>query len=439
MKCPNCSAEWLLPASVPTELKTCPFCGCTLPIESVESLTTIDAVLAEIVRRFGVDILRNGSKTVAIFSDLAPHMRKERLLLSYLTQFDGNNKLLEVKHLAQTEQRTTYLKVVQHLTDEQFVAQTAAENVCLSFLKAIGVKIASEYTEPSKHTTAPAISEEQPSYDSRKDPPPKRSTPPVTKLVSHKPPVKVKSFEQYMKMLEDYYRQNGKAKLTYLQIRSFISANNLDIDWKITDADVEKDLEKLYVKYAPPKPVSNIVPSPPKQSATRISNYDDYMRALEQNFLDNGKCMLSRKQISDFISIHQLDLRFKIQISEVEKDLSTIYTKHSLPQNITKPTVPTPQPHPQRISTYKEYMDALEKLYIDNGKRMLSTTQMAGFLSSNNLNKQFGIQVSEVETDLKTIAEKHKQYANLSSILQKKVTQEIAGLGSLLHHHASHK
>lgn len=77
-------------------------------------------------------------------------------------------------------------------------------------------------------------------------------------------------------------------------------------------------------------------------------------------------------------------------------------------------------------------MEALEKLYIDNGKRMLSKAQMAGFITSNNLDSKFGIQVSEVETDLQTIAEKHRQYSYLTNILQQKTTIERASLINLL-------
>lgn len=141
MKCPKCSAEWHLPENMPVQPKACPFCGESLQTAPTDSLVTIDTVLAEIVQRFGIDILRNGAKTAAIFSDLAPQLRKEKLLLTYLIQFNGNLELLEVKHLTQTEQRATYRKVVQHLTDEQFVAQSAAENICQCFLKAIGVLI----------------------------------------------------------------------------------------------------------------------------------------------------------------------------------------------------------------------------------------------------------------------------------------------------------
>lgn len=436
MKCPKCSAEWHLPANVPTQRKTCPFCGESLQTEPVDGLVTIDAVLVEIVQRFGIDILRNGSKMVAIFSDLAPQLRKERLLLTYLTQFDGNLKLLEVKHLPQAKQRATYLKVVQHLTDEQFVAQSAAENVCQCFLKAIGVTVAPEQTPSLSCISAPASAQKQIPSTSAKRSLPKNTTLPAIKTEPQKPPAKVKSFDQYMRLLEDFFIQNGKAKLSYQQIKSFISSHNLDVDWKITYADVEKDLEKLYVKYIPPKPIA--VTQSTRKLDTSISNYEDYMRALEQRYLDNGKRMLNRTQIADFLSSHQLDRRFKIQISEVEKDLATIYAKHAPVMISPKPST-SPQVQTKSMSTYKEYMDALERLYLDNGKRMLSTRQIADFLSSNGLDRKFGIQISEVETDLNTIAEKYKHYQGLTNVLHQIEAQGKANLSDLLRRYASRK
>ncbi len=436
MKCPKCSAEWHLPSNAPSQLKTCPFCGESLQIEPVDGLNSIDAVLVEIVQRFGIDILRNGSKTVAIFSDLAPQLRKERLLLTYLTQFDGNIKLLDVKHLSQAKQHAAYLKAVQHLTDEQFVAQSAAENVCQCFLKAIGITLTPEQPSSLSSISSPASIQKQIPSTSAKRSLPKNTTPPAIKTASQKPPAKVKSFDQYMRLLEDFFIQNGKTKLSYQQIKSFISSHNLDVDWKITYADVEKDLEKLYAKYTPPKPIS--ASQPTRKMDTSISNYEDYMRALEQRYLDNGKRMLNRTQISDFLSMHQLDRRFKIQISEVEKDLAAIYSKHAPVKDTPKPTV-SPRTQPKGISTYKEYMDALERLYLDNGKRMLSTRQIADFLSSNSLDRKFGIQISEVEIDLNTIAEKYKHYQGLTNVLHQKETQGKANLSDLLRRYASRK
>jgi hypothetical protein len=155
--------------------------------------------------------------------------------------------LLEVKHLTQAKQHATYLKVVEHLTGEQFVAQSAAENVCRCFLKAIGVTIAPEQTLSSSNISASVPNPKPIPLTSTKKPLPANTTPPTAKTAVQKPPARVKSFDQYMRLLEDFFVKNGKVKLSYQQIKSFILSNNLAVDWKITYADVEKDLEKIYV------------------------------------------------------------------------------------------------------------------------------------------------------------------------------------------------
>lgn len=245
MRCPKCSAEWHLPANMPTQIKSCPFCGESLLVEPVEGLKTIDAVLLEIVRRFGMDILRHSSKTIAIFSDLAPQMRREKLLLTYLMQCNGNIRLLEVKNLTQSEQRATYLKVVQHLTNEQFVAQAAAENVCLCFLKAIGVCIPSEQVFSPRHIAEPSSNRKQmPSISNTRLPPKRIVVPSTINQVTS-----MSNFEDYMKALEQRYIDNGKHMLTTMQIKDFLSSNGLDKTLGIQISDVETDLKTISEKY----------------------------------------------------------------------------------------------------------------------------------------------------------------------------------------------
>ena len=356
MKCPNCSAEWYLSEKIHTHLRTCPFCGTSLQCSHDKVLSTMDDVLCEIIRRFGTDILRDGRKTVAVFSDLAPQLRKERLLLTYLIQFDGNQKLLEVKNLEKSMQRASYLKVVQYLAEEQFVAQTAAESVCLSFLKAIGVTIENPVCERVTTATSPVIKKpfSQPNKETGTMPAKQPMSRPSAPISPRRDQPKIGDYQQYMKILEDYFLQNGQGKLSYQQIHAFVSVNKLDKDWKITCADVEKDLSKVYAKYS-------VVLSSVKQAVTPSYR------------IGRG------------------------------------------------------------IHTYKEYMDELEQLYIRNGKTMLSSAQIADFLSKHDLNCRFSIVMSDVETDLATIAGKYKtQYVGLHNILQNKMAQTQAGLTGIL-------
>lgn len=157
-----------------------------------------------------------------------------------------------------------------------------------------------------------------------------------------------------------------------------------------------------------------------KAETQKILTYDAYMKALEQLFLVGGKKPLSQYQIDNFLRDNQLDKRFNISAGDIRRDLETIYAKYK------------PQTSSNQINTYDSYMKALENLYLQNGKKPLSQSQIQEFLVINNLGKKFGITATDVGRDMKSIEEKYKQYGNLASILQKKTTKDTASLSSLL-------
>ncbi len=157
-----------------------------------------------------------------------------------------------------------------------------------------------------------------------------------------------------------------------------------------------------------------------KAETQKIITYDAYMKALERLFLVGGKKPLSQYQIDNFLRENQLDKRFNISAGDIRRDLETIYAKYK------------PQTSSNQINTYDSYMKALENLYLQNGKKPLSYSQIREFLVINNLGKKFGITAADVDRDMKSIEEKYKQYGNLASILQKKTTKDTASLSSLL-------
>jgi len=60
-----------------------------------------------------------------------------------------------------------------------------------------------------------------------------------------------------------------------------------------------------------------------------------------------------------------------------------------------------------QISGYKDYMEALEKLYRKNGKRTLTRSEIQNFLNIHDLPRRFGISVYDVEQDIRKIMEKN--------------------------------
>ena len=171
----------------------------------------------------------------------------------------------------------------------------------------------------------------------------------------------------------------------------------------------------------PEKPVSKTQTTPPAQSISpKISTYNDYIKALEQKFLANGKLPLSQNQLDSFLREHQLDKRFDIRAGDIRRDLQTIYAKYK-PKNEVK-----------QFYSYDQYMKDLEALYIQNGKKPLSAQQIQQFLKTHHLSEKFGITAADVQKDLTTLIEKHSQYSNLASVLQKKSTKDASSLSSLL-------
>ena len=83
MKCKHCEKVWSVAHSsfIPTE---CPFCGQKLEIVCQNAATTAsiyDAVMM-IVDTYGESILQNRTLFLALLGDLAPHLKKERKILS---------------------------------------------------------------------------------------------------------------------------------------------------------------------------------------------------------------------------------------------------------------------------------------------------------------------------------------------------------------------
>lgn len=340
MKCLNCNAEWTVPQNISRSLARCPFCGTSLSPAAPKSLSTVEDVLHEILQRFGADTLKNGQKLIALFSDLSPQLKRERLLLNYLVQSGGNIKLLEVRDKSRDEQQVCFDQVCRYLIDEQFIAEDAAIRICQSYSMALGMKFATKKVLVSSDPKEPIAKNASPQAHTSKATTPIKSTdqkaPQPT--VPQAPPAvqrnrkKIDSFAKYQKALEDFFVVHGKKPLTYFQIQEFITLNALS-SWGITIKDVETDLKDIYGQYATistAKPIQKpaaiqLVFSPNK----RLTTYKSYMDELEQMFLQNNKHMLSTEQIVAFIRAYGLQQNFGIKVSEVEKDLRDIARKYT--------------------------------------------------------------------------------------------------------------
>lgn len=117
-------------------MTTCPFCGKTL-IEKMEKLDSVEDVLSEINRQFGDKVFLDGQKLIAFFSDLAPHLSKQRRLLGYFVECGGPQIIVTVLNASEKEKAIGITKIVQKMKDEMFVEEASARMICESFLFAI--------------------------------------------------------------------------------------------------------------------------------------------------------------------------------------------------------------------------------------------------------------------------------------------------------------
>lgn len=120
----------------------------------------------------------------------------------------------------------------------------------------------------------------------------------------------VKSYNEYILLLEKEIKQNGNKELSDAQIAGFIRRYHLDTDWKIVLSEVKTDmkdiirrLEKTTTVPAKPKIATNnstqrkSTYSTPSRDKT-IKTYEQYMSLLESLVRQNSGQPLSEVQIS---------------------------------------------------------------------------------------------------------------------------------------------
>ena len=75
-------------------------------------------VLKLIIKKFGIDTLRNGSRTIALFADFAPQCRKEMNMLQYLVKCNGHKLLLDARDASTDEQRAIHRRTGSHISTD---------------------------------------------------------------------------------------------------------------------------------------------------------------------------------------------------------------------------------------------------------------------------------------------------------------------------------
>ena len=241
MKCKHCKAEWNAPNATSVVMEKCPFCGQSL-IEKDKKLDTLEAVLVEIVDSYGVDVLRNGKSMLAYVSDLAPSMRKEKKLLSYLIECGGHTQILNSLKNDPKEQKMCVENVIYTMHDQLFLEKAAAQTVCYAFYAAVSgqtLEAVTPKSKPAPTPVTPAVS-----------PKPAVATPTLT-AVAPKPAVVAQApsltpEEQYQKGKQFYQNKNYKNAFEWYKKaaeQGHVEAqNSLGWSYQYSYFGVDKDL-----------------------------------------------------------------------------------------------------------------------------------------------------------------------------------------------------
>lgn len=251
----------------------------------------------------------------------------------------------------------------------------------------------------------------------------------------------VRTYNEYLNLLEAAVIGNRKSSLSDYQIDQFIKSNHLDSDWHIVPSEVKKDMISIAKKYKPqkrpiaPKPIPSVQYSPLGNKTKKVKGYNEYLRFLENAIVQNEKRELQASQIDDFIRMNNLESDWGIVSSEVKKDMATIMKKYQSPvSNAPKPSPTTRQPSGgynkgrsnssvgKQIRSYDIYMRLLEEAMLKNSKAELSDVQIYQFLSANKLDSEWGITSVEIRKDMKTITAKFARQERTDVLRQKHST-----------------
>lgn len=143
MRCNYCGSEWNVSSGLSVSITNCPFCGKSLLPEK-KQLNTVEDVLVEIKRLFGVSVLADETKLVAYFSDLAPQLSRQRRILGYFVECGGPRKIVSALNASDDEQSVCIKQIVREMKDEMYIEEAASQMICESFLFAVSGRRISE-------------------------------------------------------------------------------------------------------------------------------------------------------------------------------------------------------------------------------------------------------------------------------------------------------
>ncbi len=137
MQCKHCGAEWSMAIRSNSLPKFCPVCGAAIKQEAPAHPVSLEETIHLIAHDYGISYLQDGVQAMAYFSDLAPNLRKEKIMLQHLIQCNGHTRLISVLKSPYEDQQRCIEMLVSSLMEDLFLSEAAAKSICIGFWNGI--------------------------------------------------------------------------------------------------------------------------------------------------------------------------------------------------------------------------------------------------------------------------------------------------------------
>ena len=115
-KCENCQSEW----NGIKQLDSCPFCDTRITVQN-SNFTKIDKALSYIFSAYGIDVVKEDNRLVALLSDYAPMLERERKLIRVALRLGIYSDLITINKDDKSLQDLAVNKAVSKLHNDAFM------------------------------------------------------------------------------------------------------------------------------------------------------------------------------------------------------------------------------------------------------------------------------------------------------------------------------
>ncbi len=134
-KCENCQSEW----SGIKQLDCCPFCETKIAVQT-SNFTKIDEALSYIFSAHGIEVVKENNRLVALLSDYAPTLERERKLIRLALSLGVYSELMTVCKNDKASQELAINKAVSKLHNDAFMDPIIAKEIIEWFVNQLNWK-----------------------------------------------------------------------------------------------------------------------------------------------------------------------------------------------------------------------------------------------------------------------------------------------------------